>query len=349
MILLILSAGFLVGTGLLQLSSVSAHFFHLQLLWAGLGAAVLILFLAFDLRPILRARWFIAALYVVSVILLLVPYATHTLVKGARSWIIFGSLSFQPAELAKVALILFYASYMSRRHLSVARLKTIFVSFAAFAVPGAITLFQPALGSAAILFIIWLGILLVSGLPRRWVALFMFLLVLISFFGWYFVLKDFQRARVIGFLYPEQHTLSVNYSVNQAKIAIGSAGFWGKGYKQGTQTQLGFLTEPEGDFILAAFIEEWGIFGGLLIISALLALIFFTLMAGTIAEKNFDKLVCLGAAIMFCAQFTLNAGSATGLLPVVGVTFPFLSYGGSSLLTNFFLLSIIASVYKNKS
>jgi rod shape determining protein RodA len=140
--------------------------------------------------------------------------------------------------------------------------------------------------------------------------------------------------------------LGINYSVSQSKIAIGSAGLWGKGYGQGMQTQLGFLSEPSEDFIFAALIEEWGVIGGLVIVAAFLFLIFQILRIGSLADENFEKFVCLGAAMMFGVQFLLNTGSATGLLPVVGVTFPFVSYGGSSMIVDFFMLSIVNSIRK---
>ena len=136
----------------------------------------------------------------------------------------------------------------------------------------------------------------------------------------------------------------MNYSVAQSKIAIGSAGLWGKGYGQGSQTQLGFLPEPANDFIFSAFVEEWGWVFGIALIAAFFALIASILKVGYRAERNVEKLICLGAAILFAWQFFLNIGSATGMFPVVGVTFPFVSYGGSSLLTSLFLLAIIHAI-----
>ena len=138
--------------------------------------------------------------------------------------------------------------------------------------------------------------------------------------------------------------LGANYSVIQSKVAIGSAGMWGKGYGQGSQTQLGFLPDPGNDFILAALIEEWGMAGGILVVGAFLALIIGILKIGSLAVRNFEKFICLGAAIVFGTQFFMNAGSALGLVPVVGIPFPFLSYGGSSILTSFFLIAIIAGI-----
>jgi rod shape determining protein RodA len=160
------------------------------------------------------------------------------------------------------------------------------------------------------------------------------------------VLKPYHRARIVGFLYPDQNALGINYSAIQSKIAIGSAGFLGQGYGQGTQAQLGFLSEPSEDFIFAAFIEEWGVAGGIVIVAAFLFLIFQILRIGLLADENFEKFICLGAAIMLGVQFLLNTGSTTGLMPVIGVTFPFFSYGGSSMLANFFTISLVNSIRK---
>jgi rod shape determining protein RodA len=207
---------------------------------------------------------------------------------------------------------------------------------------------QPDLGSASILFGIWFGFLSISGLPRRYFVIAAVFAIIGGALLWQFGLKPYQKDRIVGVFYPEKNALTVNYSVIQSRIAIGSAGFWGKGYHQGTQTQLGFLSEPANDFALSAFIEEWGWSSGLLIISALLLLEFSVLRIGMRARRNVEKFICIGTAMMWIMQFFINAGSATGLFPVVGVTFPFLSYGGSSLLANFLLFGLIFSIYKHQ-
>jgi rod shape determining protein RodA len=267
-------------------------------------------------------------------------------IRNARNWIVIGPISIQPVELMKAALIFLYAIYFRRRHLAVARWQNIVTSFIFFIVPAAIAVRLPDLGSAVIFFGIWFGFLLLLGLPFRRVLATVAVFAVAGIFIWTFVLRDYHRARIIGFFYPQQNTLGVNYSVTQSRIAIGSAGFWGKGYKQGTQAELGFLSEPTEDFIFAAFIEEWGIFGGLVVLGAFFFLIWQILGIGSLAEENFAKCICIGVAVMFSVQFFLNAGSATGLLPVIGVTFPFLSYGGTSMVVDCFLLAMVNSIRK---
>jgi rod shape determining protein RodA len=203
---------------------------------------------------------------------------------------------------------------------------------------------QPDYGSALILISLWWGFLLVSGLPLRRLMLGILVFAVCGMLLWGFGLKAYQRDRIVGLFYPERDVLGINYSTTQSKIAIGSAGFFGKGYGQGSQTQLGFLTQPADDFILAALIEEWGWGAGMFLLGIFFFLMLQILKIGMHAERNTEKFICLGTAIVFGVQFLLNTGSTTGLLPVVGVTFPFVSYGGSSLLTSLLLLAIINAI-----
>lgn len=293
-------------------------------------------------------RWFIGGLYGVALILLATAYFTSPVVRNVRSWIFFGPFGFQPVELVKVALILVYASYFSRRHLSISRWKNIATSFIFFFVPAFLTAIQPDLGSALVLFGIWFGFLLLSGLPPRRIAAAVSIFVLAGFFIWFNVLKAYQRERISAVFYSERNALGINYSVVQSKIAIGSSGFWGRGYGQGSQVQLGFLTEPSNDFVLAAFVEEWGFFGGSIVVASFLWLIFEVLKVGIRKSGNFEKFVCLGTVTVLGIQFILNVGSELGLTPVIGVTFPFFSYGGSSMVSGFLLLSIVSAIAREK-
>ena len=336
----------LVVAGLIILSALSFHFFVLQLLWALCGIAVIVFFTFVDARAIFNSRWVIWMFYGGSLVLLLAAYLFGPVIRNTKSWLVLGPISIQPVEFLKIALIFLFANYFARRHLAIARWENIFTSFIIFVVPAAIAVRLPDLGSAVIFFAIWFGFLLLSGLPWRRIALAVIIFALAGAFVWTYVFKDYHRARIIGFLDPHANALGINYSVTQSKIAIGSAGLWGKGYGQGSETQLGFLSEPTEDFIFAALIEEWGIVGGVVVVAAFLFLIFQILRIGMLADENFEKFVCLGAAVMFGMQFFLNTGSATGVLPVVGVTFPFLSYGGSSMLANMSLLAIINSIRK---
>lgn len=267
-------------------------------------------------------------------------------IRGTRSWLVLGPFQFQPAELAKAALIIVLAQYFARGHIGIAKLQNLILPTFYFAVPAALILLQPDMGSVLILFGIWFGFLLVSGLPTRRLIAFLLLFAIGGVVLWAGFLKTYQKERIIGLFSPERDPLGANYNVIQSKIAIGSAGLFGKGYGQGSQVQLGFLPEAPTDFIFSAFVEEWGIVSGLFIIGIVMYLIWNILATGMKAEKNFEKFICLGVAIMFSVHFLINAGSTLGLVPVIGVTFPFLSYGGSSIIVNCLLLAIVNSIAK---
>jgi rod shape determining protein RodA len=332
--------------GLIEILSISTDLFRLQLIWAILGIIFLIISFKINWRGIFNYPWFIWFLYLLVIFLLGATLFFGPVIRGTRGWLVIGPVRFQFVELAKVVLIFIYANYFSRRHILVARYKTILESFILFAIPAFFVALQPDLGSLLVLFGIWFGFLIISGLPPKRIFAAFLIFIILGIFGWHSFLKDYQKQRIIGIFYPEENALTINYSTIQSKIAIGSGGFFGKGFRQGEQTQLGFLTEPGTDFIFAALVEEWGLFAGIFVIVCFLIFIFNLLKLGIDSQSNFFKFICLGTSIIFGIHFFINLGSATGIFPVVGVPFPFLSYGGSNLLTNFFLLGIIVSIAK---
>lgn len=341
---LLISAAILIFASLLSLSSIAPRLFYLQLLWVLVGIGIVAFLWFIDWRSIVNYEWFVWGLYLGMLLLLAIVLFEEPLVRNVRSWIGVGPLSFQPVEFAKIALIVVYASYFSRRYLSIARLETIFISFIYFVMPAALVILQPDLGSVLVLFGIWMGFLITIGLPLNRLLLLLLTCAVAGVIFWNIGLETYQKERIFGVFFPERDALGINYSVIQSKIAIGSAGFWGKGYGQGSQVQLGFLPEAATDFIFAALIEEWGLVAGFIVVGAFLSLIVNILRIALKAPRNFEKFVAVGSAFVFGWQFFLNAGSASGIFPVVGITFPFLSYGGSSLLTSFLLLAIVNSI-----
>jgi rod shape determining protein RodA len=343
MIRILAPVAVLVLAGLLAISSVSLQLFRLQLMWLFVGVAGFMVLGSIDWRSFMHQRWFTAGLYAIAVGLLVAALMGPE-IRNIRGWIILGPFSFQPVELAKFALLVVLARFFSRRHILVAHFSTILYSFMYFAIPAGLVALQPDLGSALILFSLWFGLLACAGLPYRRFFLLTAMGVLALFVMWQWFLQPYQKDRILGVFYPERNQLSTNYSVIQSKIAIGSAGFFGKGYGQGTQTQLGFLSEPANDFVFAAFTEEWGWLASVLLIGAFGYLLFQILSIGIAAPGNFEKFFCAGVAIIFGSHFLINTGSATGLFPVIGVTLPFVSYGGSSLLINFLLLGMVNGI-----
>lgn len=335
---------FLAACSLVILSSMGRALFWPQLVWF-LAAFLVMQVCAFiDWRPFFNYRWIVFGIYLFAVLLLVATFFFAPTIREARSWLVFGPVNFQTSEFAKLALIILFSYFFARSHVGIARMGVLAKSFIYFAVPAAFVLKQPDLGSTIIIFCIWAGFLLVSGISWKHLLIGMILLSIVGVFGWTSFLKTYQKERIVAFLNPSYSPLKINYGVIQSKIAIGSAGFFGKGYGQGTQVQLGFLPAAETDFIFAAFVEEWGGFGGTLVLAAFALLLLRIVKIGLDSQNNFSKLVCLGTVIMFSTQFAINIGSTLGLAPVIGVTFPFFSYGGSSILINAMLLGIIQSI-----
>jgi len=339
---------FLGAASLLSLFSAKPDLFYKQLLFLGIGIALIFLIIVFDWRPFVNYRGAILAMYFLIIVLLIATYFFAPVVRGVRGWLMIGSFQLQISEFAKLALIIIFAGFFKKKHITIARVSNLLVSFLYFAVPAGLVAIQPDLGSAIVLFAIWFGFLLVSGIRLKHLIVSLLIFAVIVATMWLSVLKPYQKERVMGVFFPARDVLGINYNVIQSKIAIGSAGFFGKGFGQGTQVQLGFLPEAQTDFIFAALTEEFGLIAGFLAIAAFVVLVLRIIKIGLDSDVNFNRFVCLGAAILFITQFSLNIGSNLGLTPVIGVTFPFLSYGGSSLLTNLAIIGIIQSIVVRK-
>src|SRR3989338_4168445 len=290
------------SAGMLSLASTNIDFFWRQLVWYALAFTLILCAGFIDWKWVLSQRWFRFGVYGISVAMLLLSQFQSASIRGTKSWILFAGIQFEPVEIAKLGLIFVLAGFFSRKHISAWQTGNIFLSFVYAALPAVLALFACAILAFAAL--------------------------------WVFVLKDYQKDRLTGFLFPTRDPFGANYNVIKSKIAIGAAGFLGKGFGQGTQSQLHFLPEAQTDFIFAAFVEEWGFVGGTAIISAFLLILYRILKIGSSAENNFFRFICLGTALIFLTHFVINVGSNLGLLPVIGVPFPFLSYGGSNLLVS---------------
>ncbi len=330
--------------GLITLLSSSPVLFWRQLGWFFVGAGLLLGLPFLNLKPILSYRWVIAVIFAISIFLLILTQIIGVAVHGSRSWIPLGSFHFQASELAKLALIVVLAAFFSRRHVGIRRVEIIFYSFVYFILPTFFILLEPDLGSAIIFLGLWVGFLLVSEMPLRYILFALPAILLAVSLAWNFGFKDYQKQRILAVFSPEADSLGVNYNIIQSKISVGSAGVWGKGFGQGTQAKLGFLPAAQTDFIFPAFVEEWGIAGGLILVLCFFSVIYRIAAIGRKSYGNFYKFFCLGAIILFSFQFLINVGSALGFIPIIGVVFPLLSYGGSNLLTSFIILGIIQNI-----
>ncbi len=314
-----------------------------QLLWLLIASCVYVVLSSLDLRFVRRTP-IVMALYGISVVLLALLLLFAHPVLGARAWFSLGPVSFQPADLAKLSLIALLAKYLSRRHVEIGDFRHIFVSGAYTLVFLVLILIEPDMGNAIIFGTIWLGMMLVSGISKRHLAVLCFIGLTAASALWFGGLKDYQRTRIISFVNPAHDIHGAGYNAYQAKIAVGSGELFGKGIGYGTQSKLRFLPEYQTDFIFAAFAEEWG-FVGVVLVLALYGLLFARLaQIARASATNFDAFFTLGFLILLAAHMAIHTGINIGLLPVTGTTTPFMSSGGSHLMLEFAALGIITSL-----
>ncbi len=334
----------LTAASLAELASIDMGLFWKQLLFVGIGMALMLAITRFDWRSFVNYRGVIMGIYAIILALLALTLAVAPKINGHRSWIKLGGFQLQASVFAGVALIIVLASFFRKGHRSIARISTLLHSFAYVAVPAGLIYLQGDLASALLMFSIWFGFVLVSGIRWRHLLVLLLVAAIVGGLGWGFFLKSYQKERILGLFNPTRDVLGINYHVIQAKIAIGSGGLFGKGFRQGTQVQLGFLPEAQTDFIFSAISEEWGLLAAFAVIGAFFAVIIRIIKIGLDEQNSFNQFVCLGSVIFFLASFAFNSGSNVGLLPVMGVPFPFLSYGGSHILAEFMLLGMIQSI-----
>ncbi len=330
--------------GMVTMASFSANepYVHRQIVWVIIGSIVFLVSSQFDWRVLRRtsvAFGFFALMVLPLGALILIGEVT----KGARSWFTLGSIGVEPIELAKLALIIVLAKYFSRRHIEIRNIRHILVSGLYAGVVFGLVALQPDFGGAIIIFSIWFGMILLSGISR--VHLFsVFMLGAVVFSGlWAFGFQDYQKKRIMTFINPTADVRGAGYNVMQSQIAVGSGQILGKGIGYGTQSKLRFLPEYQTDFMFAAFAEEWG-FVGVLIVFTLYGVVFVRIgRAALRGATNFETLFALGVLCYFFAHFALHSGINLGILPVTGTTIPFMSYGGSHLVAEFFALGIISA------
>jgi len=318
-------------------------FFERQLVW--LGAAVVAFFIAMipDYR-FLRVGNTTFYVFLASIFLLLMVPIFGTEVLGATQRIDFGFFSLQPSDPAKLVIVIVLAKYFAKRHELIGDLRHVLVSgFYALIFFGIIFL-QPDLGGAMIIFFIWLGMVLVAGIRVKHFLFFLGTCLLLAVLAWNFGLADYQKTRIYTFLDPLSDIQGDGYNAYQSMVAVGSGQILGKGIGYGTQSKFLYLPYAETDFIFAAYAEEWGLLGSLLLFLVFGVLIWRLLHHALNGASNFETLFATGVAIMLITQFFIHVGINIGLLPVTGTTVPFLSYGGSHLVVEFFALGMVLAM-----
>lgn len=322
-----------------------SYYFNRQITWALFSYALLFLLSFGDWRA-LRKSWLLVALYFIAVATLAVLFVLGEITKGAQSWLSLGGLSLQPADFMKLVLVLMLAKYFSKRHIEIANIRHIIVSGLYALIPFVFVLLQPDFGSALIIFLIWLGMILVSGVSKKHLAFLLIAASLVSIVAWSFVLHPYQKERIMTFVHPLADIHGSGYNAFQSTVAVGSGQVLGKGVGYGTQSRLKFLPEYQTDFIFAAFAEEWGLIGVSILFLLFGVIIWRILTSAMVGATNFETLFGLGLAIMFLSHFIIHVGMNIGILPVTGLPLPFMSYGGSHLFAEFAGLGILMGMRK---
>ncbi len=337
----------ILAAGLITMYSFSGDNAFASHQMVGIAVSLIVFFgITFIDVRFLRATWVSVTLFVTSVAFLGALFTLGKVSHGAQSWFNFGFFSFQPSDFAKIALIIILAKYFSRRHIEIANLKHIMVSGAYAFVIFALVLVHPDLGSAMIIALIWLGMTMVSGISKKHLFAMLAIAIFTFMMLWNFGFKEYQKDRIRNFINPLADIHGAGYNAFQSTISVGSGGLWGKGVGYGTQSRLKFLPEYQTDFIFAAFSEEWG-FAGIVILFTLYGIIIWRIIKNAInGATNFEILFGAGVAVYFIVHIAINVGMNMQLLPVTGTPLPFMSYGGTHVLTEFMALGILMSMRK---
>ncbi len=332
----------ILGAGLISMYSFTGDnsLFFKQLIWIPLSILISILVSLFDTR-LLRNSQFIAVIYGGLILLLGALFVIGSAWKGAKGWFNLGFLAFQPADLMKLVLILVFAKYFSRRHVEIAHIKHIIISGIYVVIPAFLVLLQPDFGSAIIYIALWFGMVVISGINKKHLIAVFTVGAIVLGVLWGFVFSQYQKNRIISFVAPLTDIRGAGWNAYQSTIAVGSGQLIGKGIGEGTQSRLKFLPEYQTDFIFASYAEEWGFVGVILLFICFGLLVFRILNYGIVGATNFETLYATGFVVFIIVQFIVHVGMNIGLMPVTGQTLPFMSYGGSHLLTEFIGLGIL--------
>ncbi|MDR2605341.1 MAG: rod shape-determining protein RodA [Desulfovibrio sp.] len=316
-----------------------APFYQKQLIWGAAGLGCMTVFIIFDYRHLrtLSVPFFLLSL----VLLALVPLVGKT-VYGAKRWLDLGFFSLQPGETAKIAGILLCANLLSRFKDSLGW-RSLFFILGAAALPCALIFAQPDLGTTLLLIFLCGGMILFHGVKKYVFRTCCVAFPLLLPLGW-LGLKDYQKERILTFLEPSKDLQGAGYHITQSQIAIGSGELWGKGFQGGTQSMLRFLPEKHTDFAVAVFGEEWGFLGCIALLALFCCFLLCIITTARNAKDQFGSMLCAGIFFYFFWQILINMGMVAGLMPVVGVPLPFLSYGGTATIVNFILLGIVLNI-----
>jgi len=333
--------------GLITMRSFTEEaYFDRQIIWIVLGVVVFLVASRGEYF-FLRRTPIVVGLYSGTLFLLALVFIFGSIVLGAQSRFDLGAFFVQPSEIAKLVLVILLAKYFTRRHIEIAHIRHILVSGAYSLILFVLIFLQPDFGSAIIIGSIWLGMVLVAGISWKHLAALLITAMLFGAALWSWGLQPYQKQRVMTFLHPLTDISGAGYNAYQSTVAVGSGELLGKGIGYGTQSKLQFLPEYETDFIFAAYAEEWGFIGVLILFGCFAVLMLRILRYALRGRDNFDTLFAAGVGIYLLSQFIVHIGMNIGLLPITGTTLPFMSYGGSHLITEYLTLGILAGMYRH--
>ena len=342
---MLVAALLLSAIGLVTVHSASAElgidYLPRQALWVGLGLLVFVISFSLDYEMLTK---FSIVFYVASLILLTLVLILGQEAGGARSWLGFGAYRLQPSEFAKIATALFLARYLaSRTGIHLRNHEVVVAGMIVFA-PMLLVALESDLGGAVMFVPMLVGMVMLAGVRWRFVVVMAVIAGIAGGAMWFFVMQDYQKERVRTFLSPERDPLGAGYQLQQSKIAVGSGQFVGRGYQQGTQSQLRFLPARHTDFIFSVLAEEWGFLGVALVLALYVVYILNGAKVASRARDRVGILLVVGLLSAFGFHVLYNTAMVVGLVPITGVPLPFLSYGGSFTLANFIATGLILGV-----
>lgn len=341
----------IIGVGLMSVYSAlylqiqdnpTGNLFVKQLIWLSVGFCVLFATLLMDYHRLRAISWWS---YLLLLLLLVLVLIVGREVNGAKRWLQLGGFQFQPSEFMKIVIVIQLAAYFGSQDVpAYPGLKKLLPALAMLMAPVLLILAGPDLGTALVVLAVGMTVIIFMGVRWRYIVTAALAVIPSLYPIWEYVLKPYQKSRILILFSPELDPLGAGYHIRQSKIAIGSGMAWGKGFLNGTQNKLRFLPEKHTDFIFSVWAEEWGFVGCVFLLLLFGCLVFLALRVARRSKDRFGALLVVGMTALIFWQVLINIGMVIGLLPVVGITLPFVSYGGSSLITLCFAMGIIQNV-----
>jgi len=317
-----------------------------QILFVLIGVSAMVIISFFNYRYLKNYSFPVLIVYLAALFLLIITIVSPP-VRGIHAWIVIGGFTFEPSELIKLALIVLLAKYFSQRHIHIHQFKHIVISGIYCAIPALIIFRQPDLGSAAIIILIWFSILMAAGISKKHFFILVLVALIASYGVWSFVLKPYQQDRILSFINPYSDPAGTGYNIIQSKIAIGSGGWFGRGLGKGSQATLGFLPEAHNDFAFSAVAEQFGFVSIFILLGLVFILLSRIFLIGERAYNNFGKLFALGMGLFIFFHIFISAAVNSGLMPITGIPFSLLSYGGSHIISVMIGLGILQSIKRH--